>query len=92
MSENTIQHDSQKRRRRKRRPFQIFIPVLFALVIIAGLLFLLFSRGNSRESIIVNPTDSQASLVVRGDMPEENAGSNTPQPSNTDNDWNLTFN
>ena len=91
MSENTIQHDSQKRRRRKRRPFQIFIPVLFALVTIAGILFLLFSRGNPRESIIVNPTDSQASLVVRGDMPEENAGSNTPQPSNTDNDWNLTL-
>lgn len=91
MSENTIQHDSQKRRRRKRRSFQIFIPVLFAVVMIAGILFLLFSRDNSRESIVVSPTDSQASFVVRGDMPEENAGSNTPQPSNTDNDWNLTL-
>lgn len=91
MSENTIQHDSQKRRKRKRRSFQIFIPVLFAVVMIAGILFLLFSRDNSRESIVVSPTDSQASLVVRGDMPEENAGSNTPQPSNTDNDWNLTL-
>ena len=91
MSENTIQHDSQKRRRRKRRSFQIFIPVLFAVVMIAGILFLLFSRDNSRESIVVSPTDSQASLVVRGDMPEENAGSNTPQTSNTDNDWNLTL-
>lgn len=73
MSENTIQHDSQKRRKRKRRSFQIFIPVLFAVVMIAGILFLLFSRDNSRESIVVSPTDSQASLVVRGDMPEENA-------------------
>lgn len=91
MSENTIQHDSQKRRRRKRRPFQIFIPVLLTVVMIAGILFLLFNRGNSKERMIVNPTDSQSGLAVSGDMPEESAGSNTSQPSNTDKDWNLTL-
>ena len=85
------EHDGQKRRRRKRRLFKSSSPFFSQLVMIAGILFLLFSRGNSRESIIVNTTDSQASLVDRGDMPEENAGSNTPQPSNTDNDWNLTL-
>lgn len=91
MSDNNIQYNGQKRRKQKRRSYQILIPVLFVVVMIAGILYLLFSEGNSRESIIVNPTDSQPSLGGNGDMPEGNVESNTPQPSNTNKDWNLTL-
>ena len=91
MIDNNMQYNGQKRRKQKRRSYQFFIPALFVVMMIAEIFYLLFSEGNSRESIIVNPTDSQPGLVVSGDIPEESTGSNTPQPSNADNDWNLTL-
>ena len=84
MIDNNMQYNGQKRRKQKRRSYQFFIPALFVVMMIAEIFYLLFSEGNSRESIIVNPTDSQPGLVVSGDIPEESTGSNTPQPSNAD--------
>lgn len=90
MNENNTHYGKQKRsqqkgHKRKKQVFTIFIPVLFAAVIIAIIFYLLFGRDSSMENI-VNPIDDQTDITISNNSLEE---SNIQQSSDTD--WNLTL-
>lgn len=90
MSERNKHYSRQKGHKRRGQAYKVTVPVLSAIVFIA-VFYLIFSGGYFSNNIVVNPSDGQADITVKGHMEDKNTENNNPQFSNKDTAWNLTL-